>query len=188
MKNLWLLLVLFASVATLQAQDKGISGFIITTEGAKKYGKLQLGTPAVNSLKIQFKNEEGVKKTYRPFDIAAWGSEEDGSMYVSKAYSPGNSGNAYGVFMRQMTNGKGFVQCYEYWNTDGMNGFSQLYLEKSGELTEVRMGKFKKQMSEYFAESEEIVQKINDGAYKKNLDGLLEIIMDYNDFKESEWD
>jgi len=69
-----------------------------------------------------------------------------------------------------------------------MNGFSQLYLEKSGELTEVRMGKFKKQMSEYFAESEEIVQKINDGAYKKNLDGLLEIIMDYNDFKESEWD
>ena len=87
-----------------------------------------------------------------------------------------------------MTNGKGFVQCYEYWNTDGMNGFSQLYLEKSGELTEVRMGKFKKQMSEYFSESEDIVTKINEGAYKKNLDGLLEIIMDYNDYKESEWD
>jgi len=187
MKNLWLLLLLFTSVATIQAQ-RGVSGFIITTEGAKVFGKLQLGTPAANSLKITFINDEGVKKTYRPFDIAAWGSEEDGTMYVSKAYSPGNNDNAYGVFMSQLTDGKGFVQLYEYWNTDGQHGFTQLYLEKEGELTEVRMGKFKKQMSEYFGESQNIVDKINEGEYKKNRDGIIEIIFDFNAYKESEWD
>lgn len=181
------LVALATTAVSATAQLSWVNGFVVTNEGDTLQGQVQVNTPAVTSAKMVFKSETVDKIVHKPFQIKAWGSD-DGTVYESKAYQLGK--DKYGVFMRRHTAVGGEVQCYEYWNTDGngTTGFSQLFMEKQQEMTEVYMGKFKKQMSEYFADNEAIVAEINEGKYKKTLDGLIELIEAYNASKNKRWD
>lgn len=179
------LLAAMAVVGSAHAQFTWVNGFVVTNENDTLRGQVQVNTPAVSAGKMVFKSETVDKIIHKPFQIQSWGSE-DGTVYDSKEYKMGTKG--VGVFMRRHTPPGVEVHLYEYWNGAGDNGFAQLFMEKQLELTEVQLGKFKKQMPEYFSDNETIVQGINEGKYKKSFDGVLQLINEYNAARSKRWD
>lgn len=184
MKKLWIALIGMGLATAASAQLSWENGYVVMNEGDTLRGKIQVNTAAVNAGKVIFKSETVDKIVHKPFQIKGWGMD-GGANYESKAYIVGRE--KLGVFMRRYTQPGQEVQCYEYWNGEGTTGFSMIFLEKQQEMVEVQFGKFKKQLSEYFADNESIVTGLNENKYKKTFDGLLQIIEEYNQSLQSRW-
>ena len=96
-----------------------------------------------------------------------------------------NDRKGFTVFMRRLCDGQGKVKLYEYWNTDGEHAFSQTFIERDGKMTEVQYGRFRKFMSEFFKDYDELKKKIDNKEYKKK--DILDIIAEYNAWREYQW-
>ncbi len=164
-------------------ESKKGEDFIINNSYDTIWGKVVGNlTPSTASLKIGFiDNKTGTKSSYKPYQIRSWHPAALDYYFESKEYRPkglpkGEQG--YGVFMKCFTPYQGQVRCYEYYNTDGMEGYYQTFLEKKGVMTEVRYEKFFSQLSDYFSDYKELSEKIKSKKYKKNK--LTEIVDEYN--------
>lgn len=180
-----LVLCLFVSTAFAQlSQEKG---YIITSARDTVWGKIKYGTPAMRSVRITFINEEtGETRKYFPFQLHAWYVERMGQTYVSKLLRDKPSDTeGKGVFMERVSSDKGPVRCYFFWNTEGDKGYTQVYLEKDGALTEVQYGRFKKQMMTFFEDFPQLSAKIERGAFRKK--DLAKIVAEYNHWQEIRW-
>ncbi len=159
------------------------SDYIIDVANRKIYGTVKLSTPAINSSRIRFKdNKSGVTRQYRPDEIKCW--SRGGAVYEAKVYSAGAQ-KSFSVFMLRLTPEGGKCHLYEYYNTNEDMGFSQTFLFRDNEMTEVQFGRFRKQMAEYFKDYKELSKKISDKQYKKK--DLLAIIEEYNAWRLYLW-
>jgi hypothetical protein len=165
---------------------KEFNDFIINVSGDTIYGKITGNlTPAITSVQITFiDNKTQTKKVYKAHQIKSWHPAGADFYFESKEYRPpglpkGDPG--YGVYMKRLTPYNGTVKMYEYYNTDQLNGYTQVFLEKRGKMTEVQFGKFRKQMAEYFKDYIDLSEKIKAKKYKKK--DLKKIIDEYNLWK-----
>ena len=83
--------------------------------------------------------------------------------------------------MKRMTPYEGTVKLYEYYNTDGQEGYTQTFLNRRGVLTEVNYDKFYKDLAEYFSDYIDLANKIKEKKYKKTE--LRKIVDEYNLWK-----
>lgn len=187
MKNIFAILFLFLSLPIFAQLSIGSDqGYIVTNVLDTVVGQIKLNTPAQQSVKLFFTEAETKeKRVYRPFEVKSWHIPSQGISYESKAYKVGRK--SFGVFMRLLNHDDGQISCYEYWNTDGQNGFTQVFLEREGEMTEVNYGKFRKQLAEYFGDYEELKVRIENKEFKKKEEDLIKIVELYNKWMEYKW-
>lgn len=184
-------LLSFFVLQAAQAQDeekkkKEFNDFVINISGDTIWGRITGNlTPAITSVQISFiDNETQTKKVYKAHQIKSWHPAGADFYFESKAYRPpGTPKNdpGLGVYMKRLTNYNGTVKLYEYYNTNQLNGYTQVFIERRGKMTEVKFGKFRKQMAEYFKDYIDLSEKIKDRKYKKR--DLEKIIDEYNLWK-----
>ena len=80
--------------------------------------------------------------------------------------------------MKCFTPYEGDVRYYEYYNTDGQEGYYQSFLVRRGVMLEVKFEKFYSQLAEYFADNPELVEKLKAKKFKKTE--LAKIVDEYN--------
>ncbi|MCP4443084.1 MAG: hypothetical protein GY810_29610 [Aureispira sp.] len=185
MKNIFVVLVsMMLTIPSFAQLSIGADqGYIITNALDTVVGVIKQNTPAQQSVKLIFTDSEtNEKHIYRPFEVKSWHIPNENIIYESKAHKIGRKN--FGVFMRRL-NEDGQIGCYEYWNTDGQNGFTQIFLERDGKMTEVNYGKFKKHMAEYFGDHEELKTRIENKEFKKK--DLIQIVAIYNKWMEYKW-
>ncbi len=183
-KIIFYTILLFVSTSAY-CQMNWDDGYVIDINNTRVDGKIMSSTPAMYSVRITFKsNETGQVGYYRPTDLKTWHITKGDLVYESKNYFI-NSNKGFAVFMRRLCDGKGKVKLYEYWNTDDEMGYTQTFLERDGEMTEVQYGRFRKFMADYFSDCEELKEKIEKKQYKKN--DILDIIAEYNEWREFQW-
>lgn len=180
-KFLYTALIILTLCLIVNAQNK--DHYIVDLSGRTRKGDIRLSTPALNSSKIRFK-EAGKTEyvSFNPNQIKKWSINN--LVYESKALEL-NKNEGYTFFMLRKTPEKGKVHLYEFYNPMGDVGFTQTYIERDKELTEVDFFKFKKQMSTYFSDYKELSEKILNKTYKKK--DLLLIIEEYNAWREYLW-
>ncbi len=180
-------LILSAFSIQINAQKKGDDkpgkDFIINNSYDTIWGKFTGNmTPASASLRITFiENTKGTKHVYKPYDIKSWHPDGLGYYFESKEYRPKGmraEEQGYGVFMKCFTPYEGDVRYYEYYNTDGQEGYYQSFLVRRGVMVEVKFEKFYAQLAEYFADNPELVEKLKAKKFKKTE--LAKIVDEYN--------
>lgn len=189
MKKVLLFFIACLVLQTAFCQKKAKSekkDFIINNSGDTLYGKITGNiTPAITSVRITFiDDKKGEKKVYKAHQIKSWHPYGTDFYFESKEYRPENlpvEKEGYGVFMKRLTTYNGRVKLYEYYNTDGQNGYTQTFLEKRGKMVEVKFMKFRKQMVEYFKDYIDLSNKIKTKKYKKKH--LRKIVDEYNVWK-----
>lgn len=180
--NLMKLLFAFLTICFVQQLGIAQNDYVIDINDRKLYGKVILSTPSINSSRISFKNQAGEVKQYRPDEIKEWSTGD--LTYQTKFYAI-NDRKGYSVFMLRLTPSKGKCHLYEHYNTTGDVGYTQTFLEKDRALTELDMGRFRKQLTEYFEDNEELSKDIANKKYKKK--DILTIIEVYNEWREFLW-
>lgn len=188
MKTLLLIVILYnvfnlSVTAQEKKEPKPGNDFIINNSSDTVWGKISGNlTPSTASLKINFTdNKTDTKRSYKPYQIKSWHPNGLTYYFESKEYRPKGmreEEQGYGVFMKCFTPYSGKVRYYEYYNTDGMEGYYQSFLEKKGNMVEVKFEKFYAQLSEYFAECYPVSTKLKAKKYKKNQ--LSQIVDDFN--------
>ena len=172
----------FLSICFLPQLSIAQSDYVIDINDRQIYGTISLSTPSMNSSLITFKDQKGQTKQYRPDEIKEWST---GSLtYVTKFYAI-NDRKGYSVFMLRLTPKKGKCHLYEHYNTTGEVGYTQTFLEKDRILTELDYGRFRKQLTVYFEDAEELAEDIANKKYKKK--DILTIIEVYNEWREFLW-
>jgi CHAT domain-containing protein len=165
------ILLLLPFVAFTQGSD-----YVITEEDTTLYGKIEIQSLSINNSKITFEDEQGAKTFYTPSQVLEW--SKDGLVYKTKRY-PLKRKKVVLTFMHLISETELGVSVYEYSNQFNPQGTTDLFLERAGELTKVRLGRFRKQMTEYFKDSPEVTQLINDKEVKKR--DLLTLVAEYNE-------
>jgi len=185
------LLILFTISLEINVFGQKSSGippkdFIIANSGDTIWGRI-IGniTPASASLRVTFIDDKSSdKKIYKPYQIKSWHPGAFEYYFESKEYRPlglPKNESGYGVFMKCYTPYQGTIKLYEYYNTDSQEGFYQTYLERRGQMVEVKYEKFYMQLSEYFSDCLPIATKLKEKKYKKSQ--LSEIVDVYNKWK-----
>jgi hypothetical protein len=175
----------FSGISYSQKNKDDIAGrdFIINVADDTVWGKISGNlTPSTASLKINFTdNKTSTKRSYKPYQIKSWHPQGLNYYFESKEYRPKGlraEDQGYAVFMKCFTPYEGSVRYYEYYNTDGSEGYYQSFLQKRGEMIEVKFEKFYAQLAEYFSDYPELSAKIKDKKFKKTQ--LAEIVDEYN--------
>ncbi|MCP4442980.1 MAG: CHAT domain-containing protein [Aureispira sp.] len=184
MKVLYSIFILFLVVYVSKGQTDTIpsvvyTDYVIDTNGVKHYGEIKKAAWHLMARKIHFKHADD-EQIYNPTDIIEW--KKDSFIYVSKIYKPKvKKREAFDVFMRHVTSGEGPLEVYEFHNSFVKTiPFMQTFLERGDSLTEVKFGKFRKHMREYFSDSPQMLKLIEESnVHKKDL---LDIVAEYNDF------
>jgi CHAT domain-containing protein/tetratricopeptide (TPR) repeat protein len=166
-----IILLLFPILAISQNSD-----YVITKEDTTLYGKIELPNLSINASRITFRDEQGNTTTYTPSEVLGW--RKDDFVYKTKLY-PFKRKKDVLTFMRLLSDSSSTVHVYEYSNRFNAKGSSDLFLERAGQLTKVRLGRFKKQMTEYFKDHPELTELISDRDIKKS--DLLALVEEYND-------
>jgi hypothetical protein len=164
-------------------EDKPGKDFIINIADDTIWGKISGNlTPSTASLKISFiDNKSGTKRNYKPYDINSWHPYGLDYYFESKEYRPNGmraADQGYAVFMKCFTPYEGSVRYYEFYNTDGNEGYYQSFLQKRGDMVEVKFERFYAQLAEYFADYPELSAKIKAKKFKKTE--LAKIVDEYN--------
>jgi hypothetical protein len=179
-------LLLTVSLSAQKPEKEAAKDFVINNSGDTIFGKITGNlTPATASARIIFiENATGTKHTYKPYQIKSWHPAGVKYYFESKEYRPKGlkvEEQGYGVFMKCFTSYEGGVRYYEYYNTDGQEGYYQSMLERRGEMVEVKFEKFYSQLAEYFSDYSELSEKIKAKKFKKTQ--LPEIVDEYNRWK-----
>ncbi|BDS15128.1 CHAT domain-containing protein [Aureispira anguillae] len=171
----YLIIVVFILIPLLHTAQSS-TDYIIDIDSTKIYGKIEQINLSLNHAQVTFKTPTGTTRRYRPAELVEWA--QDNSVYVSKYY-PINKKKSVLVFMKLLSAPDATIKVYEYANKVRLYTATDLFLERNGILTKVRLGRFRKQMTTYFADQEQIVQLVKDKEVKKR--DLLALVEEYND-------
>lgn len=153
------------------------TNYIVDRNGNQIYGQIKNSSKIHAAKEITFRDAEGNEIVHTPQTITAW--QKDGKLYKSKTYSV-NKQKTIAVFMEQLSPDNGTVQVYEFYNNFiGAFPIIQTFLEESGEMTEIKKGRFRKQMEDYFEGYPTVVALIKSDKLKRK--NLLELVKEYND-------
>ena len=176
---LLLFLLGFGTAASAQFQFE--KGYVVTTKGDTLRGKIKYGRRYELSLRCFFTKDGDDEPTkYKPFEIRSYFVK--GETFDSKIYDYDPTGPVgEGAFMQRIN--EGACKIYYYWNSDKDVGFTQTFIEKSGvPLTEVHFFHFRKQMSAFFKDFDQLSAKIEMGEYRGSQ--LEEVVKEYNTYKQ----
>lgn len=179
-KNSFMLAILFlASVAT--AQITFVKGYLVGEKGDTMQGEVKINPKKEhdNYNKVFFKDASGVQKNYKPNKVKAYGYDNNHFVAISH--------NDEVKFFKRMTNGA-IILYKAAFEVVVMNETSfdfEYYLFKEGDkkLTEVKEGKFKKQMMEWMKDNTEFVADYKDEK-ELNVEAAVEAINKYNAWKK----
>ncbi|MBL4648575.1 MAG: CHAT domain-containing protein [Aureispira sp.] len=163
-------LLLLPFLAITQSSD-----YVITKEDTL-YGKIDFPNLSINSSRITFHDKQGNTTTYTPSEVLEW--SKGSLVYKTKSY-PFKRKKDVLTFMQVVSETLSGVNIYEYSSRFNSKGTTDLFLERANKLTKVRLGRFKKQMTEYFKDRPEVTQLIKDKEVKKS--DLLALVEEYND-------
>lgn len=152
------------------------TNYIIDSTGQKIFGQIKNSTRIAAARHIYFKNDDLEEKLYTPQEVIEW--RKDGKVNRAKPYEI-NKQKTIQVFMELLSPDTGMIQVYEFHNNFiGAFPITQTLLDKNGVLTEVKKGKFRKQMQAYFADQSSIAQVFEDK--KTKIKDLVTIVSQYN--------
>ena len=136
------------------------TNYIIDSTGNKIFGQIKNSTRIAAARHIYFKNDELEEKLYTPLEVIEW--RKDGKINRAKPYEV-NKQKTIQVFMELLSPDTGLIQVYEFHNSFiGAFPITQTLLDKNGVLTEIKKGKFRKQMQAYFSDQPSIAQVFED--------------------------
>jgi hypothetical protein len=182
------LFFVFFYAATLQAQ----AGFVINANGDTLRGRFDFSRPGAataSCLRVSFTDDKsGQSKPYVPFQIKGWKLDRDIFFNEAKVLRKANEENGYGVFMQKLSPA-GEIACYKYVDIAGEMPRTVYYIEKETKLYEVNMGGgFRKQMTAFFQQAEQLSKDIAEKKYKgKKEKALLAMVAAYNQWFEDRW-
>lgn len=180
-KNNLIIALLFIAYTTT-AQISFVKGYLVAEKGDTIQGEVKMNPKKEhdNYNKVFFKDASGVQKNYKPIKVKAYGF--DNNHFVAIEH------NDEVKFFKRITNGA--ITLYKAaFEVVVMNETSwdfEYYLFKEGDkkLTEVKEGKFKKQMQEWMKDNVEFVADYKDEK-KLNVESAVEAINKYNEWKKS---
>lgn len=169
-----------------KATKKTRKDFIINASQDTVWGQITGNlTPAITSVRILFIDDKtGTKAAYKAGEIHSWHPGGLDYYFESKEYRPEGlkkDEKGYLVFMKRMTLYEGTVKMYEYYNTDGQEGYTQTFLQHRGKMIEINFDKFYQTLAELFSDYVDLATKIKDKKYKKTE--LRKIVDEYNLWK-----
>lgn len=166
----------------LRSQITFVKGYLITDKGDTLQGEIKMNPKKEHDsyLKVFFKDNSGVQKNYKPGKVKGYGFGEN--HFVSLKHDEED------MFFKRLTSGS--ILLYKAaFEVVVMNETSydfEYYVFKEGDkkLTEVKEGKFKKQMMEWMKDNTEFISEFKDEK-KLNEEAAKEAILKYNDWKRS---
>ena len=146
-----------------------IDGYVVTIQNDTIYGKLKLLSEEASCIKIKFADLNGMKRKFRMKEVKAYNRGHD--LYFKKRRSSiwSLGANSY-VFMKLVEIGK--IRLFEYhYNVPSYAAEDEYfkdedytdiayYLERNGNLQLVPKIGFRKNMIAFFADSDELVNRI----------------------------
>ena len=159
-----------------------VKGYLIGEKGDTLQGEVKINPKKEHEsyMKVFFKDASGVQKNYKPNKVKAYGYEGNHFVAIDQ--------NDEVKFYKRMTNGA-IILYKSAFEVVVMNSTSydyEYYLYKEGDkkLTEVKEGKFKKQIQEWMKDNQEFAADYKDEK-KLNVESAVEIINKYNEWKKS---
>lgn len=166
----------------LPALIRAQNDYVIDQFDRKITGKVMLSTPAANSVEINFKDNKGSIRKYRPDEIKEW--SKGNLVYVSKLFTF-NSKLGIWVYMLRHTPKNSACHVYEFYNSTESVGYTEMLLERNNQMEIINYGRFHKQLGEYFKDHKSLADEISKKKYKKKE--LLTIVELYNAWREEKW-
>lgn len=176
--------VIFASFFFLfaNAQITFVKGYLINDKGDTLKGEVKINPKKEHELytKVFFKDESGVQKNYKPNKVKGYGFNSNHFISISQ--------DEEALFYKRLTNGAIILYktSFETVNMNETIHDHMWYLFKVGDkkITEVREGKFKKQLNEWMKDNQEIANEFKEEK-EFNEASAIETIVKYNDWKKS---
>ncbi|MDZ4664916.1 MAG: hypothetical protein SGJ15_08580 [Bacteroidota bacterium] len=188
-----LLLAAFLAAFTFsgtKAQITFTKGYLVNEKGDTLRGEVKMNPKKEQDYyaRVTFKDASGTQKNYKPSKVKAYGFDNEHFVSIVN--------NDEGLFYKRLTNGpivlyKGAFEVvvmnkatweFEYFllkEGDNLAG------GKAGKLTDVKGGKFKKQLQEWMKDGQEHAESYNDSDKKLNVESAIEVINKYNNWKKN---
>jgi len=164
-------LLLLPSITFAQNSD-----YVITKENKTLYGQIDPPNLSINNSSITFHNKQGTATTYLPTELSEWRKAD--VVYRTKLY-PFKKKKFVPTFMHLISESESGINVYEYSSRFNPKGATDLFLERNGQLTRVRFGRFRKQMTNYFKDRPQIAELVKNKEVKKR--DLLILVEEYNE-------
>lgn len=164
------------------AQITFVKGYLINEKGDTLLGEVKFNPKKEHELytKVFFKDESGVQKNYKPNKVKGYGITSDHYVSISQ--------DEEALFYKRLTNGAIILYktSFETVNMNETIHDHMWYLFKQGDkkVTEVREGKFKKQLNEWMKDNVDIANEFKDEK-EFNEAAAIETITKYNEWKKS---
>lgn len=180
MKQGLLSICILMSVLFSNAQGNPAKGYIVTEKGDTLKGEVKINPKKeIDSYnKVNFKDESGAQKNYKPNKIKAYGYDDQHFV----AMDADGEKKFYKVLSRGDINFYKFG--YEGLRMNAVVFEIEYYIAHSdnNELVLVKENKFKKQLTEWMKDNTEFINTYGDEK-TFNADKALEIISNYNSWK-----
>jgi hypothetical protein len=181
-------LVLTAFLAALafsatKAQVTFTKGYLVNEKGDTLRGEVKLNPKKEQDYyaRVTFKDASGTQKNYKPAKVKAYGFDNEHFVSIIN--------NDEGLFYKRLTNGAILLYkgAFEVVVMNKATWEFEYFLFKQGDkkLTDVKEGKFKKQLQEWMKDGQEYAEAYNDSDKKLNVESAIEVINKYNDWKRS---
>lgn len=164
------------------AQISFVKGYLISDKGDTLRGEVKINPKKEhdNHNKVFFKDAAGIQKNYKPNKVKGYGY--DNNHYVSITQDD------EAKFYKRLTNGAIILYkgAFEVANMNAVSYEFDYYLFKEGDkkLTEVKEGKFKKQLQEWMSGSAGFANDFKDEK-EFNEASAIEVITKYNEWKKN---
>ncbi len=177
-----LIITLFFLVSISTAQISFVKGYLVGEKGDTIKGEVKINPKKEQDYysKVMFKDASGVQKNYKPNKVKAYGFDNNHFVSIGQGDEV--------KFFKRMTNG--YILLYkEAFEVVVMNETSfdyDYFLFKEGDkkMTEVKEGKFKKQLQDWMKDNAEFAEDYKDEK-KLNAESAVEVINKYNEWKKS---
>jgi hypothetical protein len=180
MKKCFLAVFICFNALLIHAQSVLIKGYIVNEKGDTLKGEAKVNPKKEidNYNKVNFKDETGLQKLYKPNKIKAYGFNDE--QYISMD-SDGEK-----KFYKVLATGEiNFYKLgYEAMRMNQLVFEVEYYVSNADdkELVVIKESKFKKQLSEWMKDNTEFIEAYGDEK-KFNLEKALEVIKNYNSWK-----
>ena len=170
--------ILLATKVT--SQITFVKGYVIEEKGDTLRGEIKINPKKEqdNYNKLMFRDAGGTQKNYKPNKVKGYGYENNHFVSISHLDEV--------KFFKRMTNG--YILLYKaafevvVMNSTSFEFEYYLFKEDDKKLTEVKEGKFKKQMQEWMKDNQEFIEDYKDEK-KLNAESAVEVINKYNEWK-----
>jgi len=187
------LLMTIATVAFANDDAKVYNGTVTLENGETLVGQIQMLSPTLNEVKVKFISEDGVTKTYKAKEVAAYSFQFPKYDYKTKTYnnevveyvkkevavSPVPFGAKEVLVERQA---EGTINLYNFYaeTRQASHAYAHNYfVEKDGQMIEVNRENFKSVLKDLVADYPELRAKVGKKGY--GYSKISKIITEYND-------